>query len=199
MSKSKGNVVDPLELIDSYGADSLRFTLASMASYGRDIKLSESRVEGYRNFGTKLWNAARFCELNGCIRVKNQNISELTNPVANWLLSEMIKTEKKIDSYLDDYKFNEAASEIYQFVWHIFCDWYLELIKPYFNHRNYDGLNELRYITSISLNFILIKLHPFMPFITEDLWKKTSNSDEPLISSNWSISLPSLCLSLIHI
>ena len=192
MSKSKGNVVDPLDLIDSYGADSLRFTLASMASYGRDIKLSESRVEGYRNFGTKLWNAARFCELNSCTKVKNQNISELSNPVANWLLSEMIKTEKKIDSYLDDYKFNEAASEIYQFVWHIFCDWYLELIKPYFNHRNYDGLNELRYITSISLNFILIKLHPFMPFITEDLWKKTSNSDEPLISSNWSISLPSL-------
>ena len=192
MSKSKGNVVDPLDLIDSYGADSLRFTLASMASYGRDIKLSESRVEGYRNFGTKLWNAARFCELNSCTKVKNQNISELSNPVANWLLSEMIKTEKKIDSYLDDYKFNEAASEIYQFVWHIFCDWYLELIKPYFNHHNYDGLNELRYITSISLNFILIKLHPFMPFITEDLWKKTSNSDEPLISSNWSISLPSL-------
>ena len=192
MSKSKGNVVDPLELIDSYGADSLRFTLASMASYGRDIKLSESRVEGYRNFGTKLWNAARFCELNNCLKDKKQNKTELSNPLTNWLLSEMIKTEKKIDSFLDEYKFNEAANEIYQFVWHIFCDWYLELIKPYFNDPNYDNLDELRYVTSISLDFILIKLHPFMPFITEDLWKKIGNSDEPLISSNWNISLPPL-------
>jgi len=192
MSKSKGNVVDPLKLIDNFGADSLRFTLASMASYGRDIKLSESRVEGYRNFGTKLWNAARFCELNDCIKVNNQNIKEISNPVTSWLISEMIKTEKNIDIFLNEYKFNEAANEIYHFVWHIFCDWYLELIKPYFNDPNYDELDELRYITSMSLNFILIKLHPFMPFITEDLWKKVSNSKEALISSSWNVSLPSL-------
>ena len=192
MSKSKGNVVDPLKLIDNFGADSLRFTLASMASYGRDIKLSESRVEGYRNFGTKLWNAARFCELNDCIKVNNQNIKEISNPVTSWLISEMIKTEKNIDIFLNEYKFNEAANEIYHFVWHIFCDWYLELIKPYFNDPNYDELDELRYITSMSLNFILIKLHPFMPFITEDLWKKVSNSEKELISSSWNVSLPSL-------
>ena len=192
MSKSKGNVVDPLKLIDNFGADSLRFTLASMASYGRDIKLSESRVEGYRNFGTKLWNAARFCELNDCIKVNNQNIKEISNPATSWLISEMIKTEKNIDIFLNEYKFNEAANEIYHFVWHIFCDWYLELIKPYFNDPNYDELDELRYITSMSLNFILIKLHPFMPFITEDLWKKVSNSKEALISSSWNVSLPSL-------
>jgi valyl-tRNA synthetase len=192
MSKSKGNVVDPLKLIDNFGADSLRFTLASMASYGRDIKLSEARVEGYRNFGTKLWNAARFCELNNCIKLNNKNISELSNPITTWLLSEMIKTEKNIDTFLDDYKFNEAANEIYHFVWHIFCDWYLELIKPYFNDNKHDELEELRYITSISLNFILIKLHPFMPFITEDLWKKVSIKEESLISSSWNISLPSL-------
>ena len=192
MSKSKGNVVDPLKLIDNFGADSLRFTLASMASYGRDIKLSESRVEGYRNFGTKLWNAARFCELNDCIKVNNQNIKEISNPVTSWIISEMIKTEKNIDTFLNEYKFNEAANEIYHFVWHIFCDWYLELIKPYFNDPNYDELDELRYITSMSLNFILIKLHPFMPFITEDLWKKVSNSKEALISSSWNVSLPSL-------
>jgi valyl-tRNA synthetase len=104
----------------------------------------------------------------------------------------MIKTEKNIDTFLDDYKFNEAANEIYHFVWHIFCDWYLELIKPYFNDNKHDELEELRYITSISLNFILIKLHPFMPFITEDLWKKVSNKEESLISSSWNISLPSL-------
>ena len=192
MSKSKGNVVDPLKLIDNFGADSLRFTLASMASYGRDIKLSESRVEGYRNFGTKLWNAARFCELNDCTKLNNQNIKEISNPVTSWLISEMIKTEKNIDTFLNEYKFNEAANEIYHFVWHIFCDWYLELIKPYFNDPNYDELDELRYITSISLNFILIKLHPFMPFITEDLWTKVTNSEEALISSSWKISLPSL-------
>jgi valyl-tRNA synthetase len=163
-----------------------------MASYGRDIKLSESRVEGYRNFGTKLWNAARFCELNDCIKVNNQNIKEISNPVTSWLISEMIKTEKNIDTFLNEYKFNEAANEIYHFVWHIFCDWYLELIKPYFNDPNYDELDELRYITSMSLNFILIKLHPFMPFITEELWKKVTNSEEALISSSWKISLPSL-------
>jgi valyl-tRNA synthetase len=192
MSKSKGNVVDPLELIDNFGADSLRFTLASMASYGRDIKLSQSRVEGYRNFGTKLWNAARFCELNDCIKVNNQNIKEISNPVTSWLISEMIKTEKNIDTFLNEYKFNEAANEIYHFVWHIFCDWYLELIKPFFNDPNHDELDELRYITSMSLNFILIKLHPFMPFITEELWKKVTNSEEALISSSWIISLPSL-------
>ena len=192
MSKSKGNVVDPLKLIDNFGADSLRFTLASMASYGRDIKLSESRVEGYRNFGTKLWNAARFCELNNCLKVKNEKISKLSNPVTNWLVSEMIDTEKKIDLYLDEYKFNESANEIYKFVWHIFCDWYLELIKPYFNEPNHDELDEIKYVTSISLNFILIKLHPFMPFITEELWKKISNDDKSLISSSWNISLPAL-------
>jgi len=192
MSKSKGNVVDPLKLIDNFGADSLRFTLASMASYGRDIKLSESRVEGYRNFGTKLWNAARFCELNDCVKLNNKNIDELSNPVTNWLISEMLKTEKNIDTFLDEYKFNEAANEIYHFVWHIFCDWYLELIKPYFNDPSYDELDELKCITSMSLNFILIKLHPFMPFITEDLWKKVSNSEEALISSGWRISLPSI-------
>ena len=192
MSKSKGNVVDPLKLIDNFGADSLRFTLASMASYGRDIKLSESRVEGYRNFGTKLWNAARFCELNDCIKVNNQNIKEISNPVTSWLISEMIKTEKNIDTFLNEYKFNEAANEIYHFVWHIFCDWYLELIKPFFNDPNHDELDELRYITSMSLNFILIKLHPFMPFITEELWKKVTNSEDALISSSWIISLPSL-------
>ena len=192
MSKSKGNVVDPLELIDNFGADSLRFTLASMASYGRDIKLSKSRVEGYRNFGTKLWNAARFCELNDCIKVNNKNIEELSNPVTSWLLSEMIETENNIDAFLNEYKFNEAANEIYHFVWHIFCDWYLELIKPYFNDPSYDDLDELKCITSMSLNFILIKLHPFMPFITEDLWKKVSSSEEALISSGWNISLPSV-------
>ena len=163
-----------------------------MASYGRDIKLSKSRVEGYRNFGTKLWNAARFCELNDCIKVNNKNIEELSNPVTSWLLSEMIETENNIDAFLNEYKFNEAANEIYHFVWHIFCDWYLELIKPYFNDPSYDDLDELKCITSMSLNFILIKLHPFMPFITEDLWKKVSSSEEALISSGWNISLPSV-------
>ena len=190
MSKSKGNVVDPLELIDQYGADSLRFTLASMASFGRDIKLSKSRVEGYRNFGTKLWNASRFCEINNCSKYQKIDLENLKCILTNWILGEIIKTDKKINLYLDEYKFNEASNEIYHFIWHIFCDWYLELIKPYFDSTDSENLDEIKAVTAFSLKFILTKLHPFMPFITEELWENLGYKEKPLILSEWDLNLP---------
>ena len=190
MSKSKGNIVDPLELIDQYGADSLRFTLASMSSYGRDIKLSKSRVEGYRNFGTKLWNASRFCEINDCSKYQKVDLENLKCILTNWILGEIIKTDKKINLYLDEYKFNEASNEIYHFIWHIFCDWYLELIKPYFDSTDSENLDEIKAVTAFSLKFILTKLHPFMPFITEELWENLGYKEKPLILSEWDLNLP---------
>ena len=190
MSKSKGNVVDPIELIDQYGADSLRFTLASMASQGRDIKMSQSRVEGYRNFGTKLWNASRFCEINDCSKYQKVDLENLKCILTNWILGEIIKTDKKINLYLDEYKFNEASNEIYHFIWHIFCDWYLELIKPYFESSDSQNLKEIKDVTAFVLKFILIKLHPFMPFITEELWENLGYKEKPLILSEWDLNLP---------
>ena len=190
MSKSKGNVVDPIELIDQYGADSLRFTLASMASQGRDIKMSQSRVEGYRNFGTKLWNASRFCEINDCSKYQKVDLENLKCILTNWILGEIIKTDKKINLYLDEYKFNEASNEIYHFIWHIFCDWYLELIKPYFESSDSQNLKEIKDVTAFALKFILIKLHPFMPFITEELWESLGYKEKPLILSEWDLNLP---------
>jgi valyl-tRNA synthetase len=190
MSKSKGNVVDPLDLIDNFGADSLRFTLASMASQGRDIKLSQSRVEGYRNFGTKLWNASRFCELNDCSSSQNINLENLESSLTNWILGEIIKTDKKINLYLEEYRFNEAANEIYHFVWHIFCDWYLELIKPYFEVSDIKHTDEIKAMTAFALKFILTKLHPFMPFITEELWNNIGYKKTPLMLSDWDLNLP---------
>ena len=190
MSKSKGNVVDPLDLIDNFGADSLRFTLASMASQGRDIKLSQSRVEGYRNFGTKLWNASRFCELNDCSSSQNINLEDLKCSLTNWILGEIIKTDKKINLCLEEYRFNEAANEIYHFVWHIFCDWYLELIKPYFEASDIEHTDEIKAMTAFALKFILTKLHPFMPFITEELWNNIGYKKTPLMLSDWDLNLP---------
>ena len=190
MSKSKGNVVDPIELIDQYGADSLRFTLASMASQGRDIKMSQSRVEGYRNFGTKLWNASRFCEINDCSKYQKVDLENLKCILTNWILGEIIKTDKKINLYLNEYKFNEASNEIYHFIWHIFCDWYLELIKPYFESSDSQNLKEIKDVTAFALKFILIKLHPFMPFITEELWENLGYKEKPLILSEWDLNLP---------
>jgi len=190
MSKSKGNVVDPLDLIDNFGADSLRFTLASMASQGRDIKLSQSRVEGYRNFGTKLWNASRFCELNDCSSSQNINLENLESSLTNWILGEIIKTDKKINLCLEEYRFNEAANEIYHFVWHIFCDWYLELIKPYFEVSDIEHTDEIKAMTAFALKFILTKLHPFMPFITEELWNNIGYIKTPLMLSDWDLNLP---------
>ncbi len=170
MSKSKGNVIDPLNLIDRYGADSLRFTLAAMAAQGRDIKLSTQRVEGYRNFGTKLWNAARFAELNGCVRAETFDPRNLSVTLNTWIVGEVAKAVADVTAGILAYRFNDAANAAYRFVWNVFCDWYLELSKPLLQGTDEDAKAETRAVTAFVLDEILKLLHPFMPFITEELW-----------------------------
>jgi valyl-tRNA synthetase len=175
MSKSKGNVIDPLHLIDDYGADALRFTLAAMAAQGRDIKLSTSRVEGYRNFATKLWNAARFAEMNGAQRVKfdPKSAKETLN---RWILGEAAATAREVTSAIEAYKFNDAANAVYRFVWSVFCDWYVELSKPVLTGPDGAAKNETRATAAFVLDEILKLLHPFMPFLTEELWRVTGET-----------------------
>ncbi len=170
MSKSKGNVIDPLGLIDQYGADALRFTLAAMAAQGRDIKLSTQRVEGYRNFATKLWNASRFAEMNGCARVAGYDPKGNKNVLNRWIVTEAARTTKEISAAIEAYRFNDAANAAYRFVWNIFCDWYVELTKPLLNGEDGPAKDETRACTAFVLDQIYALLHPFMPFITEELW-----------------------------
>ncbi len=174
MSKTKGNVIDPLKLIDEYGADALRFTLAAMAAQGRDIKLATNRVEGYRNFGTKLWNSARFCEMNGCARVEGYDPKTLKQNVNKWIVGEVARVVTNITGEIEAYRFNEAAGSAYRFVWNVFCDWYLELIKPIFMGGDEAAIAETRATTAWVLDQILLILHPFMPFMTEELWATTA-------------------------
>ncbi|MDP1628158.1 valine--tRNA ligase [Parvibaculum sp.] len=173
MSKTKGNVIDPLKLIDEYGADALRFTLAAMAAQGRDIKLATSRVEGYRNFGTKLWNAARFCEMNECARVEGFDPAKLNQTVNKWIVGEVARTAAEITEAIEAYRFNDAANAAYKFVWNVFCDWYLEFIKPLLMGDNEEAKAETRATAAWVLDQILLMLHPFMPFVTEELWQRT--------------------------
>ncbi len=188
MSKSKGNVIDPLDLIEQYGADALRFTLAAMAAQGRDIKLATSRVEGYRNFSTKLWNAARFAEMNACERTAFDPKSAKTT-LARWIIGETSAAVTAIEEALAAYKFNEAAGAAYGFVWNIFCDWFLEFAKPVFNGTDEAAKAEVRATTAWVLDQILVMLHPFMPFITEELWSVTGekgpNRKTSLVLSQW--------------
>ena len=172
MSKSKGNVIDPLELIDAYGADALRFTLSAMAAQGRDIKLSSCRVEGYRNFATKLWNAARFAEINACVPVKGFDPASAKQTINRWIAGESERALATVTEALEAYRFNEAAGAIYSFIWHKFCDWYLELIKPILSGSDQDAAAETRAMTAWVLDRALKLLHPFMPFVTEELWAK---------------------------
>ncbi len=170
MSKSKGNVMDPLGLIDEYGADALRFTLTAMAAQGRDIKLSTNRVEGYRNFATKVWNAARFAEQNECVRQRDFDPNSVKEPLNRWIVGETERAARAVTEGIEAYKFNEAASASYEFVWGIFCDWYLELIKTVLTTGDEAAKAETRATVAWVLDQILKLLHPFMPFITEELW-----------------------------
>ena len=170
MSKSKGNVIDPLHLITDYGADALRFTLAAMAAQGRDIKLATSRVEGYRNFATKLWNASRFAEINGCARVKGYDPAANEITLNRWIVTEAARAARDISAAIDAYRFNDAANAAYRFVWNIFCDWYVELTKPLLQGEDGPAKIETRACTAFVLDQIYALLHPFMPFITEELW-----------------------------
>jgi valyl-tRNA synthetase len=219
MSKSKGNTVDPLGLIDRFGADALRFTLAAMESQGRDIKLDEKRIEGYRNFATKLWNSARFCKSNGIGASQAIEPPRAELPVNRWIVGETVKTVQALDLALAEFRFDESANTIYHFVWGSFCDWYLELIKPVLSEGRdpensvraepvealpsssgpngeemtalrqaqgeRSGADETRAVAGWVLDQILLMLHPFMPFITEELWHAMGERPYPLILAKW--------------
>jgi valyl-tRNA synthetase len=188
MSKSKGNVLDPLDLIDQYSADSLRFTLTAMAAQGRDIKLSTGRIEGYRNFITKIWNAARYAEMNECRPDPSFDPSSCKLTVNQWIVGAAADAEVKISSALDDYRFNDAANAVYQFAWHSYCDWYLEFTKPILAGDNSAAIAETRAATAWALEQILLLLHPISPFVTEELWEKLAPAEGragPLITAAW--------------
>ena len=188
MSKSKGNTVDPLGLIDAYGADALRFFMAAMESQGRDIKMDEKRVEGYRNFATKLWNATRFAQSNGIGASATIEPPKAELAINRWIIAETIETVQALDLALADLRFDGAANTIYQFTWSRFCDWYLELIKPVLQ-GGAEGGEETRAVAGWVLDQILVMLHPFMPFITEELWHALSDPAHPrandLIVARW--------------
>ncbi|HEV7317513.1 MAG TPA: valine--tRNA ligase [Ensifer sp.] len=178
MSKSKGNVIDPLELIDEYGADALRFTLAIMAAQGRDVKLDPARIAGYRNFGTKLWNATRFAQMNG-VGSSDGFIPEAASLTINrWILTELSRTIRDVTEALEAYRFNDAAGSLYRFVWNQFCDWYLELLKPVFGGEDEAAKRESQACVAYVLDEIYKLLHPFMPFMTEELWAQTSGEGQ---------------------
>jgi len=190
MSKSKGNVIDPLEIINKYGADALRFTLISMAAPGRDIKLSEDRVKGYRNFLNKIWNANKFSQLNKCNFSKNINIKKVNLDVNKWIYFELLKTSKNAQQHISNFRFDEAAKIIYQFVWHSYCDWYIEFLKPIFDKQNKKNLKESRYMSSYIQANILTLLHPFLPFFTQKIWldlKYDKYFKTPLMFKDWNL------------
>ena len=201
MSKSKGNTVDPLGLIDQYGADALRFFMAAMESQGRDIKMDESRVAGYRNFATKLWNAARFAQSNGIGGSRSVSAPKAELAVNRWIIGEVVSTVEKLNKAFAEFRFDGMADVIYHFVFDQFCDWYLELLKPILQAQSGDDgaepqpslvnadANEIREVAGWALDQILVMLHPFMPFITEELWHAMSDPAQPrahdIIHAQW--------------
>jgi valyl-tRNA synthetase len=226
MSKSKGNVLDPLDIMDgislddlvakctsgllrpedasriaretrkefpkgieAYGADALRFTMAAMAAQGRDVKLSLSRIEGYRNFATKLWNAARFTEMNGCVRREGFDPASAKQTLNRWIYAETGASIAIVSEAIETYRFNDAAGEVYRFVWNVFCDWYLEFAKPVFFGEDQEAKQETQAMAAWALDEILKLLHPFMPFITEELWDVLGQSgpkrDSLLALADW--------------
>jgi valyl-tRNA synthetase len=192
MSKSKGNVMDPLDLVDKYGADALRFTMVAMSGQARDIKLSEQRIEGYRNFGTKLWNAARFCQMNECVAAPGFDPGAVRLTVNRWIRGETVKTVREVTAALEAQAFDDAAGVLYRFVWNVFCDWDLELIKPILNGEDEAAKAETRAMTAWVLDVCLKLLHPVMPFVTEELWDKLAAfagqpRDSLLITAPWPV------------
>ncbi|MEL6258023.1 MAG: class I tRNA ligase family protein [Pseudomonadota bacterium] len=171
--------MDPLDLIDEYGADALRFTMAAMAAQGRNIRLSKQRVEGYRNFGTKLWNAARFCQMNGCVTPgADFDPKTLKHTVNAWIVGEAAKASAEVAEGIETYRFNDAAGAAYRFIWNVFCDWYLELIKPLLNGDDEAAKVETRATAGWVIDQTLKLLHPFMPFLTEELWEELAPEGE---------------------
>ena len=189
MSKSKGNVMDPLELIDQYGCDAVRFTLTAMSGQARDIKLSTQRIEGYRNFGTKLWNATRFTQMNGCVRVEGFDPASVNQTINKWIRGEAVKTAAQVTQALEACAFDDATSALYRFIWNVFCDWYVELAKPILNGSDEAARAETQAMTAWVLDQCLLLLHPVMPFLTEELWDKTAEEgparDGFLMTTRW--------------
>ena len=186
MSKSKGNVLDPLDLSSKYGADSLRFTLAAMAAQGRDIKLSEERIAGYRNFSTKIWNGCKFLEFNSCIDNIDKDIKNIDLEVNKWIVNLYNDLNIKVKNAIKEYKFNDAADALYQFIWKDYCDWYIEFIKPILNNNeNLKELEETKYISINVMKNVLLMLHPIMPYVTEEILENLFKSSNFAISSTW--------------
>jgi valyl-tRNA synthetase len=186
MSKTKGNVIDPLDLIDRYGCDALRFTLTALAAQGRDIKLAESRVEGYRNFATKLWNAARYAEMNGCAYVQGFDPASCRLTVNRWIIGELAEAGRRAGDAIEAFKFNEAANALYQFTWGSFCDWYIEFSKPILLGTDEAAKAETRAVTAWVLGEIVHLLHPTMPFISEEIWENLAGPEAGrLITARW--------------
>jgi valyl-tRNA synthetase len=185
MSKSIGNVLDPLELIEEFGADALRFTLTSMAAMGRDLKLSKDRIAGYRNFGTKLWNAARFAEMNDCKPVAGFDPTTVTQTVNKWIVTETARARMAHDEALASYRFNDAANGLYAFVWGRVCDWYVEFAKPLLTSGEESVIAETRATMAWVIDQCLILLHPTMPFITEELWGAIADRPKMLVHADW--------------
>jgi valyl-tRNA synthetase len=202
MSKSKGNIIDPLELIGKYGCDAVRFTLAALAAPGTDVKLAESRVEGYRNFATKLWNAARFCQVNDCRPDRAFDPASCRQQVNRWAVGRIVDLAARVETALADYKYNEAAHALYHGVWGEFCDWYLELAKPLIGKPEEGAAGdpaaavETRAAVAWALGQLLHLLHPFMPFITEELWAEVLGGREPLIAARWPSYSPAMVDSI---
>ena len=192
MSKSKGNIMDPLVLIDEFGADALRFTLAALAAQGRDVKMSRGRIEGYRNFATKLWNAARFVEMNECRPSPEFDPSTVEDVVNRWIVGEVAGAKEAVERSLDGYRYNEAADAIYHFVWHTYCDWYLEFIKLPLSGNDAARAGKARATAAWALDQILTLLHPFMPFITEELWGRLARRENMLLRAPWPDFAPAL-------
>ncbi|MEM8851931.1 MAG: class I tRNA ligase family protein, partial [Pseudomonadota bacterium] len=189
MSKSLGNVLDPLDLIDEYGADAVRFTLAAMAAMGRDLKLSTQRIAGYRNFGTKLWNAVRFAEMNGVTFSDERptyirRISDVDHTLNRWIVGETARCREEVDAALTAYRFDDAAGALYRFVWNVVCDWYVEFSKPLLQGEDADIKAETQSTTAWVLEQCMTLLHPFMPFVTEELWSVTGH-DGMLVHGTW--------------
>ena len=186
MSKSRGNIIDPLELIDRYGCDALRFTLAALAAPGRDIKLAESRVEGYRNFVTKLWNAARYALMNGCALVADFDPRQARLTVNRWIVGAARDCAVEATAALDGYRFDEAASRLYQFVWGTFCDWYIEFTKPILQGDEAAARTETQATTAWVLGRVVHLLHPIMPFVTEEVWQHLAGEAAGmLLTASW--------------
>ena len=185
MSKSLGNVLDPLDLIDKYGADPLRFTLTAMAVTGRDLKLSESRIEGYRNFVTKIWNAARYLEINGCHFDSEFDISSVKAAPNKWIIGKTQNTLELINKSLSKFRFNDTANNLYNHTWGVFCDWYIEFSKSLLNNENEKIVQETRKTLAWSFEMCLKMLHPIMPFVTEELWGHFRKGEGLLSNSDW--------------